>query len=151
MDRLVKWHPRIGEPATVSHCWGGYLLPKGLTEGEIVRVLEFDHGTYTVECPDGRRFRISSSCVDTVPPEFYANHRAETFLKRMRALFRCEGHRSELSISTSFRYLNFTVYGEDHRCRGSLEIHKDAILNLGSDFRERIVRQLLALRARPSQ
>jgi hypothetical protein len=84
-----------------------------------------------------------------VPAEFYANHRAETFLKRMRALFRPSESRARLRISTSFKYLRFGVFGDDNKPRGSLEIHKDAILNLGSEFRERIGRRLLAMRGRP--
>jgi hypothetical protein len=151
--------------ATVAHCFGGYVLPDGLTEGEIVRLLEFDHGHYNVECRDGRRFHVAENCVEPVPSEFYANHRAETFLKRMRALFRPSEGRARLTISTSFKYLRFAVFGDDNKprsftkahhtsslvapLRGSLEIHKDAILNLGSEFRERIGRRLLALRARP--
>lgn len=125
------------------------MLPNGLTEGEIVKLLEFDHGTYTVECPNGRKYRINSTCIVPVPREFYANHRAETFFKRVRALFRTETHRSGLFISTGLKYLRFSVFGDDEKPRGSLEIHKEAILNLGSEFRERICRQLLAIRARP--
>src|SRR5262245_36360449 len=98
--------------ATVAHCFGGYVLPEGLSEGEVVRLLEFDHGTYTVQCSDGRRFQVASNCVDSVPAEFYANHRAETFLKRMRALFR-SGDCARLVISTSFRYIRFAVFGAD--------------------------------------
>lgn len=136
--------------ATVAHCWGGYMLPQGLEEGGIVRLLEFDTGSYTVQCRDGRRFRIASNCIELVPTEFFANHRAESFLKRIRSLFRSDdARRSGVSISTKFNYLQFTVFGDDDRSRGSIEIHKDAILNLGSEFRERIARHLLALRARP--
>jgi hypothetical protein len=135
--------------ATVAHCWGGYILPEGLSEGEVVRLLDFDHGYYGVECHDGRRFRVAANCVQPVPTEFYANHRAETFLKRMRALFRSSSGHSGLSIHTEFFYLRFCVFGEDHKCRGEIKIHKDAILNLGSEFRERIGRHLLAFRARP--
>jgi hypothetical protein len=68
----------------------------------------------------------------------------------MRALFRSSERRAGLSISTSFKYIRFAVFGDDNKPRGSLEIHKDAILNLGSEFRERIGRGLLAMRARPS-
>jgi hypothetical protein len=132
--------------ATVAQCFGGYALPEGLTEGEIVRLLQFDHGYYAVECHDGRRFQVASNCIILVPAEFYANHRAETFLKRMRALFRSGDCLARLCISTSFKYLRFSVFGDDNKPRGSLEIHKDAILNLGSEFRERIGRRLLAMR-----
>jgi hypothetical protein len=65
----------------------------------------------------------------------------------MRALFRPSEGRARLSISTSFKYLRFPVFGDDNKPRGALEIHKDAILNLGSEFRERIGRRLLAMRA----
>jgi hypothetical protein len=135
--------------ATVCHCFGGYVLPEGLSEGEIVKLRELDHGTYTVECCDGRKFRIDSTCVALVPAEFFGNHRAETFLKRMRALFRSSERRAGISISTSFKYLSFAVFGDDNKPRGSLEIHKDAIVNLGSEFRERIGRRLLAMRVQP--
>ena len=63
----------------------------------------------------------------------------------MRALFRPSEGRARLCISTSFKYLRFAVFGDDNKPRGSLEIHKDAILNLGSEFRERIGRRLLAM------
>jgi hypothetical protein len=122
-------------------------LPDGLTEGEVVRLLNFDHGYYNVECRNGRRFHVAGNCVEPVSAEFYANHRAETFLKRMQALFRPSEGRARLCISTSFKYLRFAVFG-DNKPSGSLEIHKDAILNLGSEFRERIGRRLLAMRAR---
>jgi hypothetical protein len=135
-----------GNSATVANCFGGYVLPDGLIEGEVVRLLDFDHGYYNVECRDGRQFHVASNCVEPVPAEFYANHRAETFLKRMRALFRPSEGRARLCISTSFKYLRFAVFGDDNKPRGSLEIHKDAILNLGSEFRERIGRRLLAMR-----
>jgi hypothetical protein len=135
--------------ATVAHCFGGYVLPEGLTEGDVVRLLKFDHGYYNVECRDGRRFHVASNCVETVPAEFYANHRAETFLKRMRALFRPSESRTRLTISASFKYLRFAVFGDDNKPRGALEIHKDAILNPGSEFRERTGRRLLAMRAQP--
>lgn len=45
---------------TVAHCFGGYMLPPEL-EGEVVRLREFDHGFYAVQCSDGRRFHIASS------------------------------------------------------------------------------------------
>jgi hypothetical protein len=125
------------------------MLPQGLEEGEVVRLLEFDHGYYNVECRDSREFRIASNCIEPVPTEFFANHRAETFLKRMRALFRSSSGHSGLSIQTEFFYLRFAVFGDDHKSRGEIKIHKDAILNLGSEFRERIGRHLLAMRARP--
>ena len=102
------------------------MLPQGLEEGEIVRLMEFDHGTYTVRCHDGRQFRIASNCVEPVPSEFYANHRAETFLKRIRALFRSSSGHSGLSIQTEFFYLRFCVFGDDHKRRGEIRIHKDA-------------------------
>jgi hypothetical protein len=137
----------VGKSATVANCFGGYVLAEGLTEGEVARLLEFDHGYSDVQCADGRRFQIASNCVEPLPAEFYANHRAETFLKRMRALFRPSEGRARLCISTSFKYLRFAVFGDDNKPRGSLEIHKDAILNLGSEFRERIGRRLLAMRA----
>jgi hypothetical protein len=111
--------------ATVAHCWGGYMLPEGLTEGEVVRLLEFDRGTYAVQCKDGRLYRLDATCVISVPSDFYSNHRAETFLKRMRALFSSGQHHSGLSISARFRHLQFSVYGDDEKLRGSLEIHKD--------------------------
>jgi hypothetical protein len=95
--------------ATVSHCFGGYVLPEGLTEGEVVRLLQFDHGYYNVECRDGRQFHVASNCIVPVPDEFYSNHRAETFLKRLRALFRPSEGRARLCISTSFKYLRFAV------------------------------------------
>jgi hypothetical protein len=126
----------------------GYVLPEGLIEGEVVKLLAFDHGYYNVECRDGRRFHVSGNCVEPVPAEFYASHRAETFLKRMRAFFRPSEGRARLCISTNFKYLRFAVFGDDNKPRGSVEIHKDAILNLGSEFRERIGRLLLAMRAR---
>lgn len=122
------------------------MLPQGLEDGEVVRLLEFDHGYYVVECADGRRFHIASNCVEPVPPEFFSNHRAGTLLKRMRSLFLSGSGHSGLLISTRFRYLRFCVFGDDHKMRGALEIHKDAILNLGSEFREKIGR-LLALRS----
>jgi hypothetical protein len=40
------------------------------------------------------------------------------------------------------KYLRFAIFGNDSKPRGALEIHKDAILNLGSEFRERIGRRL---------
>jgi len=134
--------------ATVSHCFGGYALPAGLTEGEVVRLLEVDHGVYLVECPDGRRFHVASNCVAPVPSEFFASHRAQTFMKRMRSLFRSGERGCGMTIASKFNHLRFTVFGDDNKPRGFLEIHKDAILNLGSEFRERIVRQLMAMRAR---
>jgi hypothetical protein len=67
----------------------------------------------------------------TSAKEFYTNHRAETFLKRMRALISAGHDRSGLSVSTSFKYLRFAVFGDDNKPHGSLEIRKDAILNLG--------------------
>jgi hypothetical protein len=138
-----------GNSATVANCFGGYVLPKGLTEGEVVRLLQFDHGYYNIECHDGRRYHVAGNCVEPVPAEFYANHRAETFLKRMRVLFRPSEGRARLCISTSFKYLRFSVFGDDNKPRGLLEIHKDAILNLGSEFRERIGRRLRAMRGQP--
>jgi hypothetical protein len=135
--------------ATVSHCFSGYALPEGLIEGDVVRLVKFDHGYYNVECSDGRQFHVASNCIVPVPAEFYASHRAETFLERMRALFRPSECRARLCVSTSFKYLRFAVFGDDNKPRGSLEIHKDAILNLGSEFRERIGRRLLAMRTQP--
>ncbi len=135
--------------ATVAHCFGGYMLPEELTEGEVVRLLDFDHGYYNVECRDGRRFYVATNCVQQVPAEFFASHRAETFLKRMRALFSSGCDHSGLCIETEFFYLRFSVFGSDHKVRGEIRIHKDAILNLGSEFREKIGRRLLALRAQP--
>jgi hypothetical protein len=136
----------VGKSATVAHCFGGYVLPQGLVEGEIVKLRDFDHGYYNVECRDGRRFHVGGNCVEPVPPEFFGNHRAETFLKRMRALFRPSEGRTRLCISNSFKYLRFAVFGDDNKPRDALEIHKDAILNLGSEFRDRIGRRLLAMR-----
>ena len=98
--------------ATVAHCFGGYSLPQGLEEGEIVRLMEFDIGTFTVQRRDGRLFHVASNCIQPVPPEFFGNHRAETFLKRMRALFRSSERRAGLSISMSFKYLRFAVFGD---------------------------------------
>jgi hypothetical protein len=111
----------VGKSATVAHCFGGYALPEGLIEGDIVKLREFDHGTYAVECSDGRAFRINATCVALVPTEFFGNHRAETFLKRMRALFRSSERRAGLSISTSFTNLRFAVFGAN-KSRGSLEV-----------------------------
>jgi hypothetical protein len=50
----------------VVHCLGGYVLPEGLTEGDVVRLLKFDHGYYNVECRDGRRFHVAGNCVEPV-------------------------------------------------------------------------------------
>lgn len=47
--------------ATVPLYWRGYMLPQELEEGEIVGLMEFDHGYYTVQCCDGRLFQAASN------------------------------------------------------------------------------------------
>jgi len=54
---------RIGDIVKVKHCVGGYRLPDGLPEGASVKVVSADIGARDVEF-EGRRFRISMSCVD---------------------------------------------------------------------------------------
>ena len=46
-----------GAWVTVKDCPSGYSLPAGLIDGDSVKVLNFDHGYYTVE-KDGGRFEI---------------------------------------------------------------------------------------------
>jgi hypothetical protein len=43
--------------AKIRDCPNGYPLPQGLNPGDVVRIMAFDHGYYTVE-KDGRSFDI---------------------------------------------------------------------------------------------
>jgi len=47
-----------GSMVVVKNCAGGYTLPVGLVEGDVVKVLAFDCGYYSVE-KDGQTFCIS--------------------------------------------------------------------------------------------
>lgn len=46
-----------------------------------------------------------------------------------------------------YSYLEFSVFGDDEKHRAEFKIQKDALLNVGSELRERIGRRLLAMRA----
>jgi hypothetical protein len=46
-----------GALVTVKNCANGYPLPIGLKEGDLVKVLDFDHGYYSVK-RDGKVFSI---------------------------------------------------------------------------------------------
>ena len=48
---------RVGKSVTVKDCPFGYSLPPGLSPGDRVKVLGFDHGYYTVD-RNGERFEI---------------------------------------------------------------------------------------------
>jgi hypothetical protein len=48
---------RPGTVVKVKDCWGGYMLPPGLTAGNEVKIKNFDCGYYTVK-RHGRRFKI---------------------------------------------------------------------------------------------
>ena len=46
-----------GSIAKVKPCPNGYPLPPGLNPGDVVRIVAFDHGYYTVE-KGGRTFSV---------------------------------------------------------------------------------------------
>jgi hypothetical protein len=58
---IVKTYGEKNGQFSHWHCRALFVLPEGLTEGEVVRVVEFDHGYYNVECCNGRRKTPSSS------------------------------------------------------------------------------------------
>ena len=59
MQRL----PQIGEMAKVKHCEHSYNLPVGLSPGDTVKIISFDHGYYKVE-REGRSYSVFMMCID---------------------------------------------------------------------------------------
>ena len=133
---------RLPDPATVSHVQGGYPLPEGLPPGAIVRVLEFDHGFYSVEY-EGKPFKIFSGCAERVPRHFHRDNNAQAFFLRIREIVR-----SGLIIALEGRNFRFSVFSDNHKPRGELFVHQDAILNLGAELADRVGRQLLGIASR---
>jgi hypothetical protein len=72
--RIDSTKAKIAESATLCDCGGGYALPAGLIEGEVVKLLNFDNGTCAIQFKDGRQFQVASPCVVPVPSEFYASY-----------------------------------------------------------------------------
>jgi len=54
----------IGSIVKVKNCHQAYNLPEGLKEGMPVMVLDFDHGTVTVETDSTEVFEVNMVCVD---------------------------------------------------------------------------------------
>lgn len=42
----------------------------------------------------------------------------------------------------------FSIFSDDHKPRGELRVHQDAIVNLGAELAERVGRQLLCIASR---
>jgi hypothetical protein len=55
---------KIGDVVTVNHCYGGYGLPNGLTDGEAVTIGAIDIGTVRVWTEHGA-FSVPLACVNS--------------------------------------------------------------------------------------
>src|SRR5262245_8452794 len=53
----------IGQRTKVHHTFGAYRLPPGLEEGDEVTLERFEPGNWTVTNREGKRFRVSMTCV----------------------------------------------------------------------------------------
>jgi hypothetical protein len=55
---------------------------------------------------------------------------------------------SGLCLAIDGRHFRFSVFSDDHKPRGELLVHQDAIVNLGAELAERVGRQLLGFASR---
>jgi hypothetical protein len=55
----------VGKLARVRSCFDSMILPEGLPEGSMVKIVAFDIGHFEVE-HEGRKFRIAMVCVQNL-------------------------------------------------------------------------------------